>query len=222
MLTRKPARAVVLLVMVLLATACERCAGARARLGSTSATSGDVEQVVDWRFWRAPDRLVSENLTTRTGEEWQREGATLFHKQLFHADGRGIEFQMDDLRIAGRLPQWTRQALLADPRVLTALTVKRSAWRDGHPLRQYAGAVDGTHWDITLRVDVMLPVTIERRQPRLSERTELIEVHALDAAPWQPTPADAYPLIDYTDLGDMAADPFVQKVQKLTGSAHVH
>ena len=43
-----------------------------------------------------------------------------------------------------------------------------------------------------------------------------------NAAPWQPTPADAYPLIDYTDLGDMAADPFVQKVQKLTGSAHVH
>jgi hypothetical protein len=106
--------------------------------------------------------------------------------------------------------------------VLTALTVRRSAWRDGHPLRQYAGAVDGTHWDITLRVDVMLPVTIERRQPGLSERTELIEVYALDAAPWQPTPTDAYPLIDYADLGDMAADPFVQKVQKLTGSGHVH
>jgi hypothetical protein len=77
------------------------------------------------------------------------------------------------------------------------------------------GRIDGTHWDITLRVDVMLPVTIERRQPRLSELRNS-SVHALDAAPWQPTPA-APALIDYTDLEHGRRS--VRTKVRLTGSA---
>jgi hypothetical protein len=188
----------------------------------TRIVRGGVEQIVEWRFWRAPDRLVSENLTARTAEEWQREGATLFLKRAFHEDRRGIEYQMDDLRIAGELPQWTRQALLLDPQLLGALTLRRGllAGDSGH--RRYVGDFEGSHWDVTLHSGQMLPVRIEHRRNGLIERTELVALHALSAAPWQPTPTDAYPFIDYADLGDMESDPFVQKVLRLLGHGHAH
>lgn len=188
----------------------------------TRIRRGDAEQAVEWRFWRTADRLVSENLTSRIAEEWQREGATVFLRRAFHDDRRGIEYQMDDLRIAGELPQWTRQALLIDPRVFEALTLQRGFGFPGGQQRRYTGELDGSHWDVTLRIDQMLPVRIERRRDGLVERTELIALHPLSTAPWQPTPTDAYVFIDYADLGDMESDPFVQKVHRLQGHGHAH
>jgi hypothetical protein len=188
----------------------------------TRIERGGAEQIVEWRFWRAPDRLVSENLTARTTEEWQREGATLFLKRAFHDDRRGIEYQMDDLRIAGEPPQWTRQALIVDPQLLGALTVRRGLLAGDAQHRRYVGELEGSHWDVTMHIEQMLPVRIERRRDGLIERTELVALHALSAAPWQPTPTDAYPFIDYADLGDMESDPFVQKVHRLLGHGHAH
>lgn len=231
----KPAPMLVVLASALLAAACApRAASDAPELNlqaplppvaaqyRTRIVRGGAEQIVEWRFWRAPDRLVSENLTARTAEEWQREGATLFLKRAFHEDRRGIEYQMDDLRIAGELPQWTRQSLLLDPQVLAALTVRRGLLEGNTGHRRYVGEFGGSRWDVTLHIEQRLPVRIERRRDGIIERTELVALHALSAAPWQPTPTDTYPFIDYADLGDMESDPFVQKVHRLLGHAPGH
>ena len=192
----KPAPMLVVLASALLAAACApRAASDAPELNlqaplppvaaqyRTRIVRGGAEQIVEWRFWRAPDRLVSENLTARTAEEWQREGATLFLKRAFHEDRRGIEY--------------TRH-------------------------RRYVGEFGGSRWDVTLHIEQRLPVRIERRRDGIIERTELVALHALAAAPWQPTPTDTYPFIDYADLGDMESDPFVQKVHRLLGHAPGH
>lgn len=176
----------------------------------------------EWRYWRGADRIVRENLLDRTSETWQRDGATLFHQKLYHAERRGIEFQQTDLQMLGALPSWGRESLIIDPVLLGRLSEQGSGWRDGHPYRRYRGSVDGARWDITLRVDLMLPVKVERRLSERTERLELEQAYILGQAPWQPTPTDGYGMLDFADLGDHERDPFVAGLQRQLGDVHAH
>lgn len=180
------------------------------------------DQRVEWRFWRDTDSLLSENLDNHTGEQWQRDGNTVFHRKLFHADQHAIEFQMDDLRILNVMPNWREKALLIDAALLTTLPLADTGWRDGYPFHHYRGKLKGVRWDILIRLDLLLPVRIVREQTGFKEITELQSAHALTAAPWQPTSADRYQIIDFADLGDRESDPFVRKVEALMGNPHHH
>ena len=178
--------------------------------------------VVDWRFWREDDRIERENLRDRSGEVWQRDGTTLFHSRLYHAQQRGIDYQPGDLGMMGAVPQWAQQAWIVSPELLQKLTVHSSRERDGVVYQRYKGVYGDSTWDITLRLDSMLPQSIERRQGERIERIDLREVHALAAAPWQPTPSRDYGMIDFADLGDHERDPFVIGLQAAAGAAHAH
>jgi hypothetical protein len=173
------------------------------------------------RLWREPGLVIVENVDDRVGEQWQRDGSVVFHKKLFHDDRRGIEFQMDDLRMLGALPQWTSTAVSIDPELLAHLDEVQSGWRDGYPFRRYKGEVDGTAWNITLRTDLAIPTVVAREEDGRRERVELLEVYSRESAPWEPTSSTQYEIIDFADLGDRASDPFVMKVQSQFG-VHSH
>lgn len=178
--------------------------------------------VTEWRLWRRQDSVISENLDSHTSEVWQQDGRSVFHKKLWHEERRGIEFQMEDLRLVGALPPWSQTAMLVNPALLPALKLEKSGWRDGYPYRRYIGEVDGVRWDISFRTDLMLPTAVERRQGKRSEHIELIASYPIDRAPWQPTPGDDYELIDFADLGDREDDPFVLRVQSQLDIGHAH
>jgi hypothetical protein len=177
---------------------------------------------VTWRFWRDSQQISIETPQLGMGELWQRDGQTMIHRKLYHDDQRAIEFQNDDLRILDSTPSWQKLALLIDPKLLEQLTASAIDQSDGYPVRDYAGTVAGTQWHIILRMDIGLPVLIERQQGNFSEHTELLQAYALINAPWQPTSTNGYDVIDYADLGDKESDPFVIKVQSQMGHDHHH
>jgi hypothetical protein len=187
----------------------------------TEAADGNAASS-QWRLWRGPDRIERENLDTRTGDLWVRDGATLFHTRLYHADRRGIEYRSEDLRLLGPTPDWRSLATLLDPRLLQTLQEKSSGWRDDYPYRRYTGESGGFEWDITVRTDQMLPVRIERRSADKAVQTiELLQSFAAAAVPWQPTNSIAYDIIDYADLGDLERDPFVMRILAQESGRHM-
>lgn len=176
-----------------------------------------------WRLWRGPDRIERESPQARTGDLWLRDGRTLFHTRLYHADRRGIEYRSEDLQLLGPTPEWMTLATLLDRRLLETLHEKGSGWRDDYPFRRYTGESGGFEWDITVRTDQMLPARIERRSADGSVQTiELLAAFAADSAPWQPTDSTAYDIIDYADLGDYERDPFVMRIQAQESGGHMH
>ncbi|MEQ1530763.1 MAG: hypothetical protein ABL925_15720 [Methylococcales bacterium] len=177
---------------------------------------------VTWRFWRDSRQMTIERPQLSMGELWQRDGQSIIHRKLYHGDHRAIEFQDDDLRMLAASPSWQKLALLVDQKLLAQLSVSDIEWSDGYPAREYQGKIAETQWHIVMRMDLGLPVLIERRQPGFSERTELLNAYALSAAPWQPTPTTGYDVIDFADLGDKEYDPFVIKVQAQMGHEHHH
>lgn len=188
----------------------------------TDISRDGTRQSIEWRFWRDERRVVTEYPAQHTGSEWQRDGSVIFHRQLFHEDRRGIETQLDATPVAGGTSEWTQRALLIDPRLLGALHDRGTRSEHGHVLRRYEGEVDGVKWRVQLRTDTLVPALIERRARGIIERVELLALHPLSQAPWQPTPSGDYQFIDHIDLGDMEYDPFVQKVQKHSAVAHAH
>ena len=184
---------------------------------------GRTVQSVDWRLWRDVNRIEREDLQGGTGEIWQRDGATLFHSRLYHAHQRGIEYQPGDLGMLGASPHWMQQAWIVNPEVIRHLSLHSVRERQGVGYRRYTGEYAGADWDVTLRLDSMIPQSIERRQAERVERIELHEVHPLAAAPWQPTPSRDYGMIDFADLGDHERDPFVIGLQAhADGMGHGH
>jgi hypothetical protein len=177
---------------------------------------------VSWRFWRENQQITIERPQTGLGELWQRDGQELIHWKLYHHDQRAIEFQTGDLRMLDITPSWQKLALLLDGQLLDQLTAEEIEWTDGIPTQEYQGKVAGTEWHVLMRLDVALPLLIERQHGEFSERTELLKVFPLNAAPWQPTPVKGYDVIDFADLGDKESDPFVMKVQAQMSHEHPH
>jgi hypothetical protein len=178
---------------------------------------------VSWRVWREPNRVVIEDITANTGAIWQRDGGSLFLQKVFHDDRKSVEYQMDDLQMSGvETGSLLRQSLLVDPALLQQLTLKKSGWKDGVPLQRYAGKVGDQTWDITLRTDLSIPVSIDVLTPTRRERTQLIASHFLEQSPWTPTSSVAYDIMEFADLGDRQSDPFVAKVQNELGVPHAH
>lgn len=175
---------------------------------------------VTWRFWRDSQQITIERPQLGMGELWQRDGQTVIHRKLYHADKRAIEFQEDDLRMLELTPSWQKLALLLDQKLLEQLIAGDIKWSDGYPTREYQGTVADTQWHIVMRMDLGVPLLIERQHEEFTERTELLNAYLLRAAPWQPTPSTGYDVIDYADLGDKEYDPFVIKVQAQMGHQH--
>ncbi len=177
---------------------------------------------VTWRFWRDGQQIVIERPQLELGELWQRDGKTVIHRKLYHADQRAIEFQEDDLRMLGAKPSWQKLALLVDPKILDQLSAGDLEWPDNHPVREYRGKIGDSQWHIVMRMDLGLPILVEREHDGVSEHTELLNAYELTKSPWQPAQTNDYDIIDYADLGDKEYDPFVIKVQAQMGHEHHH
>jgi hypothetical protein len=180
------------------------------------------EDNVTWRFWRDSQQITIERPQLGMGELWQRDGQSVIHRKLYHRDQRAIEFQPDDLRMMETAPSWQKLSLLLDLSVLAQLKAGDIEWSDGYPVREYEGKVAESEWRIVMRMDLALPILIERQNEHGSERTELLRAYALGEAPWQSTPTKGYDVIDFADLGDKEYDPFVAKVLSQMGHEHHH
>lgn len=185
--------------------------------------TGGAGAMQEWRFWREPTLLVTDNLTDGSSDRWQRDGNTIFHQKLFHDVRSGVEFQLDDLTMLDAVPSWEQRSTLVDPATIGKLPLRRAGWRDGYPYRRFAGEVDGVQWDVTLRVDLMLATIVERQYNGLHERIELTDIYLLAEAPWVPKSSVGYEIIDFADLGDRASEPVVMQLERRLGLAtHTH
>lgn len=188
----------------------------------TEIRHGREVNASEWRLWREAESVQREWLQERAGEVWQLDHGTLFHTVLFHDERRGIEFEPADLQMTGTTSSWAQQAEVVSPAVLQALRGGRSGWQRDVPWREYTGDLNGTHWRVRMRTDLMIPLLVEQTDGQQRSRTVLLEVHPLAEAPWQPTAASGYDMLDFADLGDHERDPFVLRAQARMGLAHGH
>lgn len=189
-------------------------------LAAEFASGCEGQPALVWRFWREAERISIETPALKRGELWQRDGTVILHRQFFHHEQRAIEFHPDDLSLLQTNWSWSKLALLVDQKLLDQLTASLIDTDAGYPRQTYTGTVNGLDWRVVIRTDWQLPIEISQQHDACQFQTKLLQVYPLSQAPWQPTATDAYPLLDFADLGDKESDPFVAKL--LTESGHQH
>lgn len=176
-------------------------------------TSGcEGQPALSWRFWREAQRITIETPVLKRGEVWQRDGAVILHRQFYHLEQRAIEFHPDDLNLLQANWSWGKLALLVDQKLLDQLTASPIDSHAGYPSQTFTGLVNGQDWRVVIRSDWQLPIEISQQQADCQFQTKLLQLYPLAQAPWQPIATEAYPLLDFADLGDKESDPFVAKL----------
>jgi hypothetical protein len=165
-----------------------------------------------WRFWRDEDTIETNREDTNVGERWTKTpSGKIKHVKIFHADKHAIDYETGDLKALNAYPDWQRQMTMVAPELLEELQKVEDTTFLDRPAVKYQGQVRGVDVEIVWLANEKLPAFIRRVYPDRTVSMKLLELHALQDAPSQPADSRGYHHIDYADVGDMEADPFVRK-----------
>lgn len=177
-----------------------------------------------WYLLRSEQRIETWAEDASERQLWQRDAdGEIRHARLFPADRRVVDYQAGDLRALGRYPDWRRLGELIDAGLLDRLKDTGPVSVLNREARRYQGQIDGVDLEIWWLPRERLPALLRRGFGDREIAVHLLALHPLARNPWPQADSRGYTHIDYTDLGDMEADPFVQKLHAAEAHAgHDH
>ncbi len=165
-----------------------------------------------WRYWRRGDRVETLTEAIGYGEAWTRSKQGVGHEKIFVEAKRRIVYTPGDLAAVGRTTAWEAVFSIVRPEMARSLVEIGSESAFGRPALRFRGKVGSDDIELLWLVAEQIPA--ELRIVRGGSHVELVRLVELDTdAPFVPAPSDArdFEALDFADLGDLEADPFVQR-----------
>lgn len=177
-----------------------------------------------WQLDRQPQRVELFFANTQISEIWSRTSKDLwFFEKVFHQDRQILLYSPLDLRVLGVSPEWLSRSLAIEPETLNAL----GEGRPGKPFKGWKtllmrGEHQHMHYDVLWLPEIALAAKVKITTAEGISETEITELWTQADAPDTIPDSRGYRLIDYSDVGDMERDPFVQKIQGQIPGGHDH
>lgn len=180
------------------------------------------EQTREWYLWRQPNQVETRETSGDTGQIWElSRNGQVSYLRIFHQEKRIIEYTSGDLRALQSYPGWLKLACLIDPILLkTQLQLNGSVETLGRQAQRYQGRVDEVEFEVLWLEKERIPALVRQMFANRQEIMQLKEIHSLHESPWPRSQISEYIHIDYADLGDKEADPFIHSLQQ--GVEHAH
>jgi hypothetical protein len=173
----------------------------------------------DWYIWRDADRIETLRPGAGLAEIWERDQrGQITLTRVFRHDKRLVEYLPRELKALRIEPSWEVLGTVIDRHNLAALKRVRTVRLSHGPATLYRGEVDGQSMRVWWLKEHGLPARIERRTPDGRFVLALKSLHPQPPAGWPRSTEvelNEYLRIDAADFGDMAYDPFVQKIERL-------
>lgn len=183
-------------------------------------------QTQRWYVLRSDQQIETWAEGGSERQVWRRSAdGEISHARLFPADRRAVDYSAGDLRALGRYPHWRPLAEIIDVGLLERLKDTGTVSVLDREARRYQGQVDGVDLEIWWLPQERLPGLVRRVWGDREVSTHLLALYPLARAPWPPADVHVrgFTRLDYADLGDMEADPFVQKLHAAEAHAgHGH
>lgn len=177
-----------------------------------------------WHLLRADRHIETWDAEDAQRHVWQRSPAgEVSYAHVFPAQQRVVDYAAGDLRALGRYPDWAQLAEVLEPGLLGRLQKTGTVKVLGRTAQRYQGQLDGVDLEVHWLESERLPALVRRGYGDRQVSIHLLALHPQDRSPWPPAETAAYTRLDYSDLGDLEADPFVQSLPARQGAApHRH
>ena len=182
-------------------------------------------QTYRWRFYRAANRIETQNLQDNSGEIWLRfANGSLNYQRVFHAQKEIIDYVPGDLKALGVKIDWPALSTLLEPGEIESLVSDSQQEFLGRPAVHYNNNDLNKSVEILWLEQEQLPALIQRTEQGHTFISRIIAIQALHQSTWTPPHSSDYRLTDFADLGDKENDVFIKQIlPKLKGShGHVH
>ncbi len=174
-----------------------------------------------WYLLRTPRQVATWGEGRAQRQRWQR-GVTgdIALSRIFPAEHKRVDYEPGDLRTLGRYPDWRRLQGIIAPGLLGRLQPSGSVAVLGRTAERYLGQVDGVDVEVLWLADLGLPALVRQVFGDREASLHLQALYTDDEAPWGFVDTANYDHLDYADLGDMEADPFVARISRAEGGHH--
>ena len=176
-----------------------------------------------WHLLRSARQVEVWNSGGAQRQRWQRStNGAIDYSRIFLQPRKSVDYTAGDLRSLGRYPDWGQLTGVIDPAVLRQLTPSGNVEVLGRQAERYLGQVNGVDMEIWWLSDLELPALVRRVHGDREVSIHLLDLQTGGAASQSFVDTGSYDHLDYADLGDMEADPFVQKLQLAEGGHRHH
>lgn len=166
-----------------------------------------------WYLARDAHQVEVWNEAAVRRQVWhQADDGAVDYSRLFIRERKRVDYTAGDLRSLGRYPVWAQIYSVIDPAVLSQLKLTGKVRVLGRQAERYQGQVHGVDMEIVWLPDAALPALVRRVYGDSEVSMHLVALHTGKDAPWPRIDTRDYDAIDYADLGDMEADPFVRQL----------
>ena len=171
-------------------------------------------------YWRSNNKVAYQYPERKITEFWQLEiNRQLSFSRLFDAYQRGIEYEPGDLKMLGQGKQrWEFKRNLLSPKMLAG-KIKATELKTVNQCRrvQYQGSIGGDLITLIWNPDLelVLEASIVRAKTRKKMSYKLTGLQNSKAVQQRFNQLANYDMMDFSDIGDNEADPFISKMIRL-------
>ncbi len=185
----------------------------------------DTTQTGSWYFLRSPGRAELKDVQGYGGELWKKEAdGQIYYTRLFHKHKQAIEYFPGDLLALETKVDWIKiNQMIEDELIQGKLKHLGQVTHEGRQGERYEGEMDGVKIELIWLKDKRLPLKYAQYHWDKSITLKLKQIWTGDEAPVQHTDVKDYSRNDFSDIGDMEADPFMKHLaQQSLGHHHGH
>ncbi len=167
-----------------------------------------------WYLIRSEGHLEIRDMQGHEGELWEKENdGQIYYTKLFHKQKQAIDYLPGDLLALERKVNWNKINQIID----TNLFGEPLHFIGGNTIQgRFANIYQGKINEVKTKVHWLerekIPASIRQSFRDKTVTIELQEVWQMNQAPISHTIIDKYHHTDFSDIGDLEADPFLKQL----------
>ena len=167
-----------------------------------------------WYLLRSPGKLEIRDGKSTVGELWERQpDGQIYFTKLFHNHKRAIDYYYGDLMALKQKVDWGKINRMVDSNILKQAPVSGKKTKvKGAPAIILKTEKDGVKTEILWLPEKQIPARMIQHFPKRTVAIDLLETWPLEEAPVSHSKKGDYKHTDFSDIGDLEADPFFRQL----------
>lgn len=172
-----------------------------------------IEEKQRWSYIRQSNKAIFHYPKRNIAEQWSlNKRQRVEFERWFLSAKRVIQYENGDLKSIGKEQQWQAVSQVIDASLLTRLKLQSTSRYLCWQQQNFSGAVDGAQIQVSWLPKLNLVKSVAWKKGELEKKIVLQQLSHIDTAKTIFSQRLSYSEMDFADIGDNEADPFVARM----------